>query len=133
ATAASLAAGLVAPIFEGGQLEGQLELSKARKQELVATYRQTVLTSFKEVEDALSTVETSAAQVRSLQTAADQAREALRLAQLSTGAGAPDSLRCLDPQRPLLPTEASLVQAQLARSTAATNLFKGLGGGWKGV
>ncbi len=44
-TAAALAAGLVAPIFEGGQLEGQLDLTKARKQELIATYRQTVLTS----------------------------------------------------------------------------------------
>jgi outer membrane protein, multidrug efflux system len=131
ATAASIAAGLVAPIFEGGRLEGQLELSKARKQELVATYRQTVLTSFKEVEDALSTVETSAAQVRSLQTAADQAREAFRLAQLSYSAGATDFLTVLDAQRTLLTNEDSLVQAQLDRFTAATNLFKGLGGGWR--
>ena len=131
-TAASLAAGLVAPIFEGGQLEGQLDLTKARKQELVATYRQTVLTSFKEVEDALSTVETSAARVKSLQTAADQAREAFRLAQLSYGAGATDFLTVLDAQRTLLDNEDSLVQAQSDRLTAAASLFKALGGGWDG-
>ena len=131
-TAASLAAGLVAPIFEGGQLEGQLDLTKARKQELVATYRQTVLTSFKEVEDALSTVETSAARVKSLQTAADQAREAFRLAQLSYGAGATDFLTVLDAQRTLLDNEDSLVQAQSDRLTAAASLFKALGGGWAG-
>jgi len=131
-TAASLAAGLVAPIFEGGQLEGQLDLTKARKQELVATYRQTVLTSFKEVEDALSTVETSAARVKSLQTAADQAREAFRLAQLSYGAGATDFLTVLDAQRTLLDNEDSLVQAQSDRLTAAAGLFKALGGGWAG-
>ena len=131
-TAASLAAGLVAPIFEGGQLEGQLDLTKARKQELVAAYRQTVLTSFKEVEDALSTVETSAARVRSLQTAADEAREAFRLAQLSYGAGATDFLTVLDAQRTLLDNEDSLVQAQSDRLTAAAGLFKALGGGWAG-
>ena len=129
-TAASLAAGLVQPIFEGGQLEGQLDLTKAQKRELVATYRQTVLTSFKEVEDALSTVKTSASQARSLQTAADQAREAFRLAQLSYSAGATDFLTVLDAQRTLLSNEDSLVQAELDRYTAATNLFKALGGGW---
>jgi NodT family efflux transporter outer membrane factor (OMF) lipoprotein len=131
-TAASIAAGLVAPIFEGGQLEGQLDLTKARKQELVATYRQTVLTSFKEVEDALSTVQTSAARVKSLQTAADQAREAFRLAQLSYSAGASDFLTVLDAQRTLLDNEDSLVQAQRDRFTAAASLFKALGGGWAG-
>jgi outer membrane protein, multidrug efflux system len=131
-TAASLAAGLVAPIFEGGQLEGQLDLTKARKQELVAAYRQTVLTSFKEVEDALSAVETSAARVRSLQTAADQAREAFRLAQLSYSAGASAFLTVLDAQRTLLDNEDSLVQAESDRLTAAAGLFKALGGGWAG-
>jgi NodT family efflux transporter outer membrane factor (OMF) lipoprotein len=131
-TAASIAAGLVAPIFEGGQLEGELDLTKARKQELVATYRQTVLTSFKEVEDALSTVETSAARVKSLQTAADQAREAFRLAQLSYSAGASDFLTVLDAQRTLLDNEDSLVQAERDRFTAAASLFKALGGGWAG-
>lgn len=131
-TAASLAAGLVAPIFEGGALEGQLDLTKGRKQELVATYRQTVLTSFKEVEDALSTVETSAATVSSLQTAADQAREAFRLAQLSYSAGASNFLTVLDAQRTLLGNEDSLVQAQRDRFTAAASLFKALGGGWAG-
>jgi len=131
-TAASIAAGLVAPIFEGGQLEGQLDLTKARKEELVATYRQTVLTSFKEVEDALSTIQTSAARVKSLQTAADQAREAFRLAQLSYGAGASDFLTVLDAQRTLLDNEDSLVQAQRDRFTAAAGLFKALGGGWAG-
>jgi NodT family efflux transporter outer membrane factor (OMF) lipoprotein len=131
-TAASIAAGLIAPIFEGGQLEGQLDLTKARKQELVASYRQTVLTSFKEVEDALSTVETSAARVRSLQTAADQAREAFRMAQLSYGAGASDFLTVLDAQRTLLDNEDSLVQAERDRFTAAASLFKALGGGWAG-
>src|SRR5215470_3215507 len=99
---------------------------------LVATYRQTVLTSFKEVEDALSTVETSAARVKSLQTAADQAREAFRLAQISYGAGASDFLTVLDAQRTLLDNEDSLVQAQRDRFTAAASLFKALGGGWAG-
>lgn len=57
--AATLASGLVAPIFSGGALEGQLESSKARFAELVATYRQAVLVSLQEAEDALVAIDAS--------------------------------------------------------------------------
>lgn len=128
----TLATGLVAPIFEGGRLEGELDRSKARQQELVAAYRRSVLTAFKEVEDALSGVETSALRSASLATAAREASESFRLAQLSYGAGASDFLTVLDAQRTLLESRDNLVVAELARYTATTDLFKALGGGWEG-
>ena len=129
---ASIAAGLLQPIFTGGALEGQLDLTKGRREELVATYRQTVLTAFKEVEDALTTVDTSAAQSASLRTAVDEAGKAFSLAQLSYSAGAADFLTVLDAQRTLLDSQDSLVQAELDRYTTAAGLFKALGGGWAG-
>jgi NodT family efflux transporter outer membrane factor (OMF) lipoprotein len=127
---ASLVAGLVQPIFTAGALEGELERTKARREELVAGYRQTVLTAFKEVEDALTTVGTSAARTASLRRAVAEASEAFRLAQLSYGAGAVDFLTVLDAQRTLLDSRDSLVQAELERFTTAAGLFKALGGGW---
>ena len=129
-TVTSVAAGLVAPIFSGGRLEGGLDRVEARQRELAASYRQTVLTAFKEVQDTLETVEASAARSGSLAIAADEAREALRLARISYGAGAADFLTVLDAQRTLLDSEDSLVQAELDRYATAADLFKALGGGW---
>jgi multidrug efflux system outer membrane protein len=129
-TVASLAAGVVQPIFAGGRLEGELDRTKARRQELIAAYRQTILTSFKEVEDAMTGVARSAERAASLTQAAAEASEAFRLAQISYAAGASDFLTVLDAQRTLLDSQDSLVQAELDRYTNAANLFKALGGGW---
>ncbi|MGE0116652.1 MAG: efflux transporter outer membrane subunit [Dongiaceae bacterium] len=128
---ASLVAGLVQPIFTGGALEGELDRSLARREELVAGYRQTVLIAFKEVQDALMTVETSAARTALLSRAAEESRTAFRLAQVAYGAGASDFLTVLDAQRTLLSNEDSLVQAELDRYTTSAGLFKALGGGWR--
>jgi multidrug efflux system outer membrane protein len=45
---------LTLPIFEGGRLRAGLQLSNATYDEMVANYRQTVLTAFSEVEDNLA-------------------------------------------------------------------------------
>jgi NodT family efflux transporter outer membrane factor (OMF) lipoprotein len=127
---ASLVAGLVQPIFTAGRLEGELEGTKARRVELAANYRQTVLTAFKETIDALSGVNTSEAREALLRTAAESAEEAYRLADLNYRSGATDFLTVLDAQRTLLSSQDSLVQATLDRYTTAANLYKALGGGW---
>jgi len=128
---ASLVAGLVQPIFSAGRLEGELERTKARRIELAANYRQTVLIAFKETIDALSAVNTSEAREALLRSAAESAAEAYRLADLNYRSGATDFLTVLDAQRTLLDSQDSLVQGELDRYTAATNLYKALGGGWQ--
>jgi NodT family efflux transporter outer membrane factor (OMF) lipoprotein len=129
-TAATLASGLVAPIFSGGQLEGQLESTKARFAELVATYRQAVLVSLQEAEDALVAVDASGRRTGFLDEAVVQARDAFRLSQLRYVAGAVDFISVIDAQRSQLSAEDSLVQARLDRYNAAVDLFKALGGSW---
>lgn len=126
----SIAASLLAPIFSGGQLEGNLQTSKARKVELAATYRKTVLTSFGEVEDAMSSAEANARRAVSLKVAADQSRKAYDLSEASYKAGAIDFSSLLDAQRSWLAARDTLAQARLAQFTAAVNLFIALGGGW---
>jgi NodT family efflux transporter outer membrane factor (OMF) lipoprotein len=129
-TAATLASGLVAPIFSGGQLEGQLDSTKARFAELVATYRQAVLVSLQEAEDALVAVDASGRRTGFLDEAVVQARDAFRLSQLRYVAGAVDFISVIDAQRSQLSAEDSLVQARLDRYNAAVDLFKALGGSW---
>src|SRR5262249_15048916 len=59
AAATSLAANILAPIFTGGRLTGNLEDVTARQKELAALYQKTVLTAFQEVEDALAALKSN--------------------------------------------------------------------------
>jgi len=127
----SLAASLLAPIFSGGELEGNLQYAKARDAELAATYRKTVLTAFGEVEDALSDADANSRRQSSLAVAAIEARRSYDLSEASYKAGATDFLTVLDAQRSWLSARDSEAQARLNQYTAAVNLFIALGGGWK--
>lgn len=129
-TTAALAGDIVAPIFSGGALEGQLEQTRARHAELVASYRQSVLAALQETEDALVALDANARRSALLAGAAAQARDAYRLSQLRYVAGAVDFISVIDAQRSQLSAEDSLVQAELARYTAAVDLYAALGGGW---
>jgi len=131
-TAAALAGALAAPIFSGGRLEGGVDLSYARRAELVETYGRTVLVAFREVEDALVAVETSRARTELQEIVAREARIAYDIAEARYDAGAVDFLAVLDAQRTLLSAEDALVQVRLARFVAALDLFAALGGGWAG-
>jgi outer membrane protein, multidrug efflux system len=125
-------ASALAPIFSGGSLEGALTGSKARKEELVATYRQTVLTAFQEVSDAIAATRAADTRVQSLGTAAAESRNAYKLARARYDSGSIDFQTLLDTQRALLQAEDSATQARLEQIRASLDLIKALGGGWKG-
>ena len=127
---ASLALGLLQPIFDGGLLRGQLELSKGRYEELLADYRKAVLQAFTDVEDALTawrfTTEQEALQRRAVaaaQRSANIAREQMR-------AGTVDVTTVLQAETTLFNDQDNLAQVRLARFQALLNLYKALGGGW---
>jgi len=130
-TVSSIGASLLAPIFSGGSLEGNLQSAKGRQVELAANYKLTVLNSFAEVENALVNVEATAAREASLAVAADEARKAYELSLARYRAGASDLLSVLDAQRSWLSARDSAAQAQLNRYSSAVDLFIALGGGWK--
>jgi len=129
----SLVASLVAPIFDGGQRQANLDLSKARKEELVYLYQQSALSAFREVEDALVDQHSQALREIALIESARQAQQAYDLAALQYRAGATDLLTLLVAQRTLLTAQDALVQSRLGRLSAAVALAKALGGGWQGA
>ncbi|WP_164931921.1 efflux transporter outer membrane subunit [Janthinobacterium sp. 17J80-10] len=131
-TLGSLVASLTQSLFDGGRLRGQVALSQAQQEELVAQYLQSVLVSLKEVQDSLGSVATTQSRQLLLTQAAREAQEALRIANVKYQAGAQDLLTLLDSQRTQLQAEDSRVQADLARFTATIALYKALGGGWEG-
>lgn len=129
-TTASLLGGLIAPIFKGGLLSGNLAYTEARKVELVETYRKTVLTSFKDVEDALSAVKAAGARETSLETAMNEARKAYDLSKQQYDVGSIDFQILLDSRRTMLAAEDNYIQTKNDRLAAAVDLYKALGGGW---
>lgn len=130
-SAASLAASLLAPIFRGGELQGGVERAEARQRELVYNYQTTVLTSMREVEDALSAASAAKKREVSLATAMSEARRAYNLSRDLYEAGAADFQTMLDAERTVISAEDSHASVRLEVLNAAVDLYKAVGGGWK--
>lgn len=128
--AASLAAGLVQPIFQGGRLEGNLDYTTARQAELVETYRKTVLTAFKEVEDAAAIRTNSGRRLKTLSDAMDNAEKSYQLSLERYRLGSIDYQTLLNTQRTLLTAQNSRVQARLDVLIALVQIYQALGGGF---
>lgn len=131
-TTASLLGGLIAPIFKGGLLEGNLAYTKARKAELVENYRKTVLVSFKDVEDSLVSLKAAQQRETSLETAMNEARKAYELSKQQYDVGSIDFQILLDSRQTMLLAEDNYIQTKNNRLAAAVDLYKALGGGWAG-
>jgi NodT family efflux transporter outer membrane factor (OMF) lipoprotein len=127
--ATGLVASMLAPIFQGGRLEGELDRSTARQRELAENYQQTVLTAFREVEDALAGIKASAERQTQFDIASTQSAEAYRIARARYDAGASDFQALLETQRAQFQADDGAVQARLERLNAATQLYRALGGG----
>lgn len=126
----SLGASLLQPIFDGGRLRGQVEVAASRERELVENYRKVILAALSDVESALAAGGRTADQEAQQLQVVEQARIALRLAEIRYREGVDDLLTVLDAQRTLFQAEDQLAQVRLARLQAAVGLYKALGGGW---
>ncbi|MGZ8221483.1 MAG: efflux transporter outer membrane subunit [Methylobacter sp.] len=130
--ALAVASSLTQPLFQGGRLEGGLENAEARNAELVETYRKTILTAFKEVEDAAAVRSNSTRRLQALEDAVDKARQAYQLSLDRYRFGLVDYQTLLSTQRSLLTAENSQVQARQDVLVAMVQLYQALGGGWTG-
>ena len=129
----NIAASLGAPLFAGHRLEGQEQAVRARRMELVENYQQSVLSAFRDVEDALTAAKENAVQFGFAQEAYVQSVEAYRLAELRYRAGAANFQTVLNAQTAVLQSQEALIQSSLGRLTAVIGLTKALGGGWDGA
>ncbi|WP_150049254.1 MULTISPECIES: efflux transporter outer membrane subunit [Methylomonas] len=127
----SMAAALLQPIYQGGRLEGALANARARHAELVEIWQQTLLTAFKEVEDAAAVRQYSGLRQTALQQAVGQAELAYRIADARYRAGAIEFQALLTAQRDVFTAQTHQVQARLDVLNASVQLFKALGGGWQ--
>ncbi|MDQ0590046.1 TolC family protein [Variovorax paradoxus] len=127
----SLAAGLAAPIFDGGRLAGARELAEARREELLGAYRAAVIAAFADAQSALHAVGGIDAQASAQADELREARRAAELSELRYEAGAETLLVLLDAQRVLYAAQDLEIQLRQARLQARVALYRALGGGWR--
>lgn len=128
ATLTNLSAGLLAPLFRGGALRGEVARSAARRQELAEQYHQALLTAFGEVSDALAAQRQSDLRGAALRRAAAAARDAYAVARARFERGAIDFQALLEVQRSLIQAADAAAGARLAELQAALALYRALGG-----
>ncbi len=126
----NVAAGLTQPIFDGGRILGNFEYSKARQDELLQTYRKTVVSAFTDVNNALIAIRQTSDRLRLQRDVVSTSRRAFDLAEQQLRAGTADIVTVLNTQLTLFQAEDALVQTQLARLQAIVSLYQALGGGW---
>lgn len=132
ASALTLAASIIAPIFQGGRLDGNLDRVTARQKELVENYQQTVLVAFQEAENALTKVQKTLERENALRQAVTKAREAYDIAKNQYSLSVIEFQDVLDSQRMMLESEDQYERARYETLIARIDLFKAMGGGWNG-
>lgn len=129
--AANGGASLAQAIFDGGKIEGRINETKAREDELLGAYRAAVIAAFSDVENALGNVAHLSQQQAALERQVAQTNKVLISAQRKYAAGYTDFLAVTDAQRSLYAARDQLADIRRARLSAFVTLFKALGGGWE--
>ncbi len=126
----SIAATALEPIFAGGKNRARLDFAKANYDDTVANYRETVLTSFQQVEDALAGLNALNSASESQQRAVADADRALNLANIRYTGGLVTYLDVITAQETLLNNQRLAVQLLGQQMVTEVLLVKALGGGW---
>ena len=119
------------PIFDGGKILGNFEYAKARQEELLQTYRKTIIQSFTDVDNALFSIKQTTIKLQLQRDVVNASRRAFDLSEQQLRAGTADIVTVLNTQLSLFTAEDVLSQAQLARLLAIVSLYQALGGGWE--
>jgi outer membrane protein, multidrug efflux system len=130
ATFGVFGAGLAAPLFNAQVLGFQQEAVEAQSKQALAQYQQTVLTAFREVEDALVAVRTARVQGEAQQQQVAALLSALKLAELRYKGGLANYLDVLVARRSLFEAELALTSTRRLLLASVVQLYKALGGGW---
>ena len=128
----SVGPALAITIFDGGKRRALKDEAVAAYDGTVATYRQTVLAAFQDVEDNLAAERLLAAEAERQQAAVAAARRALDISMNQYRAGTISYLQVTVQQTVLLTNQRSAVSVAARRFAAAVQLVRAFGGGWNG-
>jgi outer membrane protein, multidrug efflux system len=125
--------GLAVPLINAQALGMEQRAVEAQTRQVLAQYEQTILTAFKEVEDALAAVHTTDEQRKSQEEQVVALRSALRVADLRYKGGITSYVDVLLAKRRLFEAEFALADTHRLHLVSVVQLYKALGGGWAPV
>lgn len=118
-------------IFDGGERTAALAVAHGQFDEAAADYRQTVLDSFREVEDQMALANRLAEEATHQDDAVAAAARTNKLAFVQYKEGAADYLGVVTAQTAELQAEMAALNVQTRRQQAVISLVRALGGGWE--
>jgi len=117
-------------VFDAGKRRATVAEFQAAYDATVATYRQTVLTAFQQVEDALAAERIIQLESMPVDRSVKSAQRALDLSTAQYKAGTADYLTVITAQTTLLSAQRTQVDVLTNHLTASVQLVVSLGGGW---
>jgi len=129
----SLGPALAMTLFDGGARQAQVDQARAAYDAQAASYRGSVLTALREVEDYLVQLRVLAQEQTVQARALEASRESLRLVRNQYSEGTVDYLNVATIQTTTLNAERSALSLLGSRLVASVQLIAALGGGWDGL
>jgi len=126
----SIAAGLVGPLFQGGRLRSEYDVSFAQWDQSRIEYERTVTAAFAETTTVLYARERFAASLAEWNRTVGDYREMVRLSNLRYNSGLSNYFEVLYAMQLLFPAELSRVITQVNLLNDYVAIYKALGGGW---
>jgi NodT family efflux transporter outer membrane factor (OMF) lipoprotein len=121
---------LAQTLFDAGRRRATSESARANYDATVATYRQTSLTAFQEVEDNVAALRILENEAQQQQQAIASSQESLQLFTNRYKGGVDTYLQVITAQTTELANERNGIDIQRRRLDASVLLIKALGGGW---
>lgn len=119
------------PVLDWGRIRANIKVQDARAEQSLLQYERAVLTSFEDVENALSSYTREQARRSTLAESVASNQRAFDLASEQYRSGIIDFQRVLDSQRALFASQDALSDSDRAVSSNLVALYKALGGGWE--
>jgi multidrug efflux system outer membrane protein len=127
----TLGAGLVQPVFNAGRLKRNLEAAQATYDEALARYQQSALNGYREVADALITIQKLAGRRLEQEKSVALLTDAADLSRARYDSGLASYIEILTADERLFEQQLLLAATEGAELRARTDLYRALGGGWQ--
>jgi len=121
---------LVAPLIRWNQLKRTVDVEQSRAEQARLAYEQTVLTAFRDVENALVSISTLKTELIARQQHVTAAIRAQELSQQRYDQGATSYLEYLESQRQAFEAQQNYAGTKQQLLSSFAQLYKALGGGW---
>ena len=125
------AASLTQPVFAAGALHSGMRLARAQEEQLLLTYKQSIIGAFQQVSDALIAYQKNREFREQQELLTSASGDADRLSKVLYQHGGASYLQVLTSETNYFAAELNLAQAQLNERLSLVQLYNALGGGWQ--